>query len=63
VGLSDGFSACLDAGMYLDWPPYLTARAAALGVSATPTVLVNGTAVTPEAEAITAAVAEVTGAS
>jgi protein-disulfide isomerase len=63
VGLSDGFSACLDSGMYLDWPPYLTARAAALGVSATPTVLVNGTAVTPEAEAITAAVAEVTGAS
>jgi protein-disulfide isomerase len=63
VGLSDGFSACLDSGMYLDWPPYVTARADALGVSATPTVFVNGTAVTPQAQAITAAVAEVTGAS
>jgi protein-disulfide isomerase len=49
--------------MYLDWPPYVTARAAAMGVSATPTAFVNGAAVTPEAEAITAAVAEVTGAS
>ena len=63
VGLSDGFSACLDSGMYLDWPPYVTARATAMGVSATPTVFVNGTAVTPGAEAITAAVTEVTGAS
>ena len=63
VGLSDRFSACLNSGIYLDWPPYVTARAAALGVSATPTVFVNGTAVTPEAEAITAAVAEATGAS
>jgi protein-disulfide isomerase len=62
VGLSDGFAACLDSGRYLDWPPYVTARAGALGVSATPTVLVNGTAVSPEARAITAAVAEVTGA-
>jgi protein-disulfide isomerase len=49
--------------MYLDWPPYVTARAVALGVRATPTVLVNGTTVTPQAEAITAAVAQVTGAS
>ena len=63
AGLSDGFSACLDSGMYLDWPPYVTTRAVALGVRATPAVLVNGTMVTPQAEAITAAVAEVTGAS
>ena len=62
VGLGDGFAACLDSGKYLDWPPYVTARADALGVSGTPTVLVNGIAVAPEAKALTAAVAEVTGA-
>ena len=42
VGLGDGFAAGLDSGKSLDWPPYVTARADALGVSGTPTVLVNG---------------------
>jgi protein-disulfide isomerase len=59
AGLTDaGFAACLSDGPYLDWPPYVTARATAAGVDATPTVLVAGAAVRPDPEAITAAVAE-----
>jgi protein-disulfide isomerase len=59
VGLTDAaFAACLSDAPYLDWPSYVTARATAAGVSATPTVLVAGAAVRPEAEAITAAVAQ-----
>jgi protein-disulfide isomerase len=58
VGL-DGtaFSGCVSKAPYLGWPPYLTARAIALGVEATPTVLVQGAAVRPEAEPVAAAVA------
>ena len=58
VGLADAaFAACLSEASYLDWPPYVTARATAAGVSATPTVLVQGVAVRPDPQAITAAVA------
>ncbi len=58
VGLADpAFGNCISEGPYLDWPPYVTARATAAGVSQTPTVLVAGLVVRPEAEAITAAVA------
>ena len=57
VGLETAFTTCLSEGPYLDWPPYVTARAAEAGVSATPTVLVDGVMVTPEAEVIAAAVA------
>ncbi len=58
VGLADpAFASCMSEGRYLDWPTYVTERAAAAGVSGTPTVLVAGVAVRPEAEAITAAVA------
>ena len=61
VGLDGAaFTGCLSDGPYLDWPPYVTARATALGVEATPTVLVEGAAVKPEASSITAAVARVT---
>jgi protein-disulfide isomerase len=57
AGLGDpAFAACLSDAPYLDWPSYVTARATAAGVSATPTVLVAGTAVTAEAQAIAAAV-------
>ena len=56
VGLDQGFTACLSEGPYLAWPPYVTARADAAGVSSTPTVLVDGIMVTPEAPVITAAV-------
>ena len=56
------FAACLSGGPYLGWPPYVTALATAAGVSATPTVLVAGAVVAPEAHAITAAVARAAGA-
>ena len=57
VGLDTAFTTCLSEGPYLDWPPYVTARAVEAGVSATPTVLVGGVIVTPEAQVISAAVA------
>jgi protein-disulfide isomerase len=50
------FASCLAAGPYLEWPSYVTARAAAAGVAATPTVLVAGEPVRPRPEIITAAV-------
>ena len=57
VGLpAAAFTACLSGGDYLDWAPYVTARAVALGVEATPTVLVAGSVVRPEAQPIEAAV-------
>jgi protein-disulfide isomerase len=63
VGLDDAsLSACVAAGRYLDWPPYVTARAIAAGVSATPTVLVAGEPVNPTGKAITAAVTHARGA-
>jgi protein-disulfide isomerase len=62
VGLADAaFAGCLSDAPYLDWPPYVTARAIALGVSATPTVLVAGAAVRPDPQAISAAVAKAGG--
>ncbi len=56
TGLAGAFTACVASGRYAGWPPYVTARAVALGVSATPTVLVGGVAVAPDAQAISAAV-------
>ncbi len=57
VGLADtAFTACVSDGPYLDWSPYVTSRAMALGVEATPTVLVAGTVVKPEAQSIVTAV-------
>ena len=57
IGLPDAtFASCVSQAPYLDWPPYVTARATALGVEATPTVLVAGTAVQPDPRAIAAAV-------
>jgi protein-disulfide isomerase len=53
------FTNCLGDGRYLDWPPYVTARAMAAGVGATPTVLVAGVAVPAESEAIALAVDQV----
>jgi protein-disulfide isomerase len=62
VGLGGAaFTLCLAEARYLDWPAYVTARATALGVDATPTVLVKGAAVRPDARAITAAVAAANG--
>jgi protein-disulfide isomerase len=62
VGLADpAFTACVSDPPYLDWPPYVTERAIALGVESTPTVLVAGKPVRPEAKSIAATVAEATG--
>jgi protein-disulfide isomerase len=58
---SAAFGDCVQQGRYLDWPPYVTARASALGVSATPTVLVAGIPVPANTRMITAAVAEAAG--
>lgn len=55
------FATCVGEGSYLEWPPYVTARATALGVDATPTVLVSGTAVGPEPRPIATAVARAAG--
>jgi protein-disulfide isomerase len=62
VGLAgNAFAACVSDERYLDWSPYVTARAMALGVEATPTVLVAGTVVKAEARSIAAAVEEAAG--
>jgi hypothetical protein len=46
VGLPrPAFAQCVTRGNYLDWPPYVTAMATARGVSATPSVFVNGISV------------------
>jgi protein-disulfide isomerase len=64
VGLADtAFTDCVSdgPGSYRDWAPYVTARAVAFGVEATPTVVVAGTAVRAESRSIAAAVAEAAG--
>jgi protein-disulfide isomerase len=53
---AERFAACVADAPYRDWPSYVTERADALGVSATPTVLVAGAVVAPEPSAITAAI-------
>jgi protein-disulfide isomerase len=55
------FTTCVSDAPYLDWPAYVTARATALGVDSTPTVLVAGATVSPEARPIGAAVAAAGG--
>jgi protein-disulfide isomerase len=62
VGLADTqFTACLSGAPYLDWSPYVTARAIAAGIEATPTVLVAGAVVRPQARSIASAVAREAG--
>jgi protein-disulfide isomerase len=61
AGLAREFTACVTDMPYMDWSSRVTARAVALGVSATPTVLVDGAAVTPDPQAIAAAVARSAG--
>jgi protein-disulfide isomerase len=50
------FAACLSEAPYLEWADYVTARATAAGVTATPTVLVAGVMVQPDGRMIAAAV-------
>jgi protein-disulfide isomerase len=59
VGMGPAFGSCVTEGLYLDWPTYVTACAAAEAVQATPTVLVAGVAVPAESQAIMVAVEEV----
>lgn len=62
AGLADpAFTSCVSDAPYLDWPPYVSQRAIALGVKATPTVLVAGEPVRPEPRPIAAAVAAASG--
>ena len=42
LGLGPDFASGVSEGRYLDWPPYVTARAVSAGVEGTPTVLVAG---------------------
>jgi protein-disulfide isomerase len=53
------FTNCVAQAPYLEWPAYVTARAVALGVEATPTVVISGEQVRPDprviAEAVSAA--------
>ena len=59
IGLtSPAFTGCLADKPYLDWPSYVTERAAAAGVSGTPTVMVAGQDVPAGPDAIRAAVAK-----
>jgi hypothetical protein len=62
VGLpSPAFDSCVQRGSYLDWPPFVTASATARGVTATPTVLVEGVTVPANARMISAAVVAAAG--
>jgi protein-disulfide isomerase len=64
VGLTGtAFADCLAKAPYRDWPSYVTERAVDAGVGGTPTVLVAGASVDPEARAIAAAVAAASGTS
>lgn len=61
IGLDEGFAACVAEGRYLDWPPYVTERAAERGVSGTPSVFVEGVPVAANARTILAAVGAIVG--
>jgi protein-disulfide isomerase len=60
AGLTDpGFGTCVASGVYVPWSEYVTLRAAARGVSGTPSVFVAGVPVPANGDVIEAAVAEV----
>jgi protein-disulfide isomerase len=54
--INPAFAACVRDAKYAPWVGQLTNQAVQRGVTATPTVLVNGKQVQPTADAITAAV-------
>jgi protein-disulfide isomerase len=54
-GLGQDFSRCIFAGAYVEWAGYVTALAAARGVTGTPSVYVDGIAVPANAQAIASA--------
>lgn len=57
IGLGEMFASCVAAGRYIAWSEFVTARAAARGISATPSVLVDRRPVRARISAITSAVA------
>jgi protein-disulfide isomerase len=60
VGMTEpAFARCVPQHVYVPWADYVTQRALARGVSATPTTLVGGVPVPANARAIAAAVASV----
>jgi protein-disulfide isomerase len=57
AGLDEqAFGSCVRAGRYLDWQQQVTDAAITRGVSGTPTVLVDGSPVAPDAQSIAAGV-------
>src|ERR1700727_2493561 len=61
IGVSAGgdqaaFASCVGGGRYLEWPTFVTSRAAQAGVEGTPTVRVEGIDIEPDGESLTAAV-------
>jgi protein-disulfide isomerase len=62
LGVDDpDFPRCVSAHAYLPWTAYVTARAIAVGVQGTPTVMVNGTPVPANAGMILAAAGALVG--
>jgi protein-disulfide isomerase len=57
AGAGSGFAGCVQDGRYADWTRSVTEAASRAGITATPTVLVNGREVERTAEALRAAVA------
>lgn len=57
VGAGDGFAACVADGRYAPWVAQVTDAASKANVTATPTVLVNGTEIERTPEALQQAVA------
>ena len=56
AGAGGDFATCVQAGTYADWTRSVTDAASRAGVTATPTVLVNGTVIGNSADALRAAV-------
>jgi protein-disulfide isomerase len=57
AGAGPGFATCVQDGRYAGWTRSVTDAASRAGITATPTVLVNGREVGRTAEALRAAVA------
>jgi protein-disulfide isomerase len=58
VGLGEPFATCVKDKRYVNWAKHVSTEAGKAGVTGTPTVMVNGKPVQPDAAAIVAAVAE-----
>lgn len=61
AGAGDDFATCVQSGRYAGWTASVTDAASKAGVSATPTVLVNGTAISRTLAALVAAVSATQG--